>query len=146
MAMLSGGTFLALERPAWLPVWGKTERVLVFVVGSRDRVELVRKAVDPRRIVGESADAVALVEGRIVAANADAVGAIYQRIGWMDRRIEMFDVRRAEHLKRTRGQGGSGGDADEERLAKLRALVEKPTLTAGEQMFVLQAMADGIEF
>jgi len=146
MAMLSGGAFLVLERPAWLPVYGETGRVLVFVVGDRERVDLVRRAVDPGRIVGDSPDAIALAEGRIVAANADAVGAIYQQAGWMERKIELFDVQRADHLARARKQAGGGGEADEERLQKLRALVDKPTLSAGEQMFVLQAMNDGLEF
>ena len=35
---------------------------------------------------------------------------------------------------------------DPERLEKLRQLVHKPPLTAGEQLFVLKALNDGIAF
>ncbi len=45
MAILSGGTFLALERPAWLPYFGESDRVLVFLVGSRAGVDHVRSVV-----------------------------------------------------------------------------------------------------
>ena len=74
---LLGPTFvlhLALERPAWVPVLGDSgPRVLVFLVGDRGGVDRVRRAVAPERIAVSTPDAVALIEGRIVAVDAAAV-------------------------------------------------------------------------
>ncbi len=145
LAMLSGGTFLALENPGWLPGGGESDRVLVFLVGSRAGVERVRAAVDPARVVASTADAIALREGRIVAVNAEAVAAPYTEAGWIERDIEIFHVEKNDGLKRNKSSEGAP-DVDPERLARLRSLVSKPMLTAGEQLFVLQAMNDGIEF
>jgi len=145
LALLSGGTYLALERPTWVPYYGKTDRVLVFLVGDRGGVERVRKAVDSSRIVASSPDAIALVEGRIIAVSAQAAEGPYKSAGWMERDLEFFHVEKADHLKAARQQG-EGGEVDPERMEKLRQLVSKPTLSAGEQVFVLQAMNDGIEF
>jgi hypothetical protein len=145
LLLLSGGTYLALERPAWVPYYGRSERVMVFLVGSRSGVERVRKAVDSSRIVASTPDAIALIEGRIVAVDATAVEGPYKQAGWMDRDLEFFHVQKADHLKASR-HVGEGVEVDPERLARLRQLVHKPTLSAGEQMFVLQAMNDGVQF
>ena len=150
VVLLSTGLYVALERPAWLPdaVASPAEqsRVLVFLVGGPAGVDHVRKAVSPDRIVYATADAIALREGRIVASNAAAVSEPMNEAGWRDRPIEMFHVQRADPLRR-RSTGGEGAaDVDPDRMAKLRSLVNKPTLTYGEQIFVLQAMNDGIAF
>jgi hypothetical protein len=139
--------FLALERPGWLPdavAAPESERVLVFLVGDRADVEQVRRAVDAGRIVYASEDALALVEGRIVATDAAAASRPVNQAGWGDRRLEIFHVERADPF--ARGEDAARADVDPERLARLRELVAKPTLTYGEQIFVLQAMHDGIEF
>lgn len=140
--------FLALERPGWLPdalAAPESERVLVFLVGDRADVERVRQAVDATRVVYASDDALALVEGRIVATDAAAASAPVNQAGWRDRRLEIFHVERADPFAR-RPDDEKVAEVDPERLARLRALVQKPTLTYGEQIFVLQAMRDGIEF
>jgi len=146
MFVLAGGIFLALERPAWLPLLGEKERVLVFVVGNQQGVDRVRSAVRRERVVASTPHAIALAEGRIVAVDADSASEPIMQAGWMDRDIELFHVEKADPLTRARASKQTGGDVDPERLDKLRALVHKPTLTAGEQLFVLQAMNDGIEF
>jgi hypothetical protein len=117
----------------------------VFVVGDRAGIERVRRAVDPARIVHESHDALALDPGRILATEVAAVSRPLQDAGWADRRIEIFRVERADPFERP-DEGPAGAEVDPERLARLRELVKKPTLSYGEQIFVLQAMNDGIEF
>jgi len=146
LALLSGGTFLALERPSWLPVFGRTPQVMVVLVGNRQAVERVRSAVTPERLVATSADAIALRGGWIVAANPESVAAPYRAAGWMDREIAFLHVGRADWSGARAGSAGDGSDADrDDRLARLHELAKKPTLSAGEQMFVLQAMNDGME-
>jgi hypothetical protein len=120
--------------------------VLVFLVGGPEGVEGVRRSVDPSRIVFSSQGAVALQEGRIVAAGQDAVGEPLMAAGWIDREIEIFTVARRDILPTKHGGDGANKDVDPERLARLNELVKKPTLSYGEQLFVLQAMNDGIVF
>lgn len=147
VVILSAGVLVVLESPAWLPDGlsrRQDDRVLVFLVGGSEGVDRVRRAVDPARVVYADEQSVALVEGRIVAVNVAAVSLPMNAVGWRDRSIEIFHVERAER-KRSPGREGTT-DVDPERMAKLRALVRKPTLTYGEQVFVLQAMNDGIEF
>lgn len=147
VVILSAGVLVVLESPAWLPDGlsrRQDDRVLVFLVGGSEGVDRVRRAVDPARVVYADEQSVALVEGRIVAASVAAVSLPMNAVGWRDRSIEIFHVERAER-KTSPGREGTT-DVDPERMAKLRALVKKPTLTYGEQVFVLQAMNDGIEF
>jgi hypothetical protein len=151
LALLLDGRASAFDWPAWMSGWGESEeRVLVFLVGSRDRVGQVRAAVHPDRIVVETPDAFALREGRIVAVDVDAVPAPYTEAGWMDREIEIMYLQRVEWWKAERSRSSSperrGGEADAARQARLRALMQKGTLTAGEQIFLLQAMNDGVVF
>jgi hypothetical protein len=155
--VVSGGLLLTLEGPKFIPAMGEllpglqddTDKVLVFLVGGVEGVDQVREAVDPGRIVWSTPEAVALKEGRIVAAGQHAVGEPIKQAGWMDRDIEIFTVSKRDILP-TRGDGGlqdgNGEEVDPERLARLRELVNKPTLTYGEQLFVLQAMNDGVPF
>ena len=145
--ILTGGLYLGLERPAWLPILGaEKQRVLVFLVGDPKGVERVRAAVHRDRIVAATPYAIALAEGRIVAVDADSASAPIMQAGWLDREIELFHVEKADPLARGRRATSAGEEVDPERMAKLRSLIHKPTLTAGEQLFVLQAMSDGLEF
>jgi hypothetical protein len=140
------GLFLALEGASLIPGYqSEQERILVFVVGSRAGVERVRRAVDPARILASSPDAIALAEGRMVVSNAEAVGGPFVEAGWIDRPIEMFHLERSNGLNRSRSSKESNS-VDPERLAKLRALVHKRTLSRGEQLMVMQAMNDGVDF
>lgn len=153
--VVSGGLVLTLEGPKWIPgmadlvpsAGGDDGRILVFLVGSSSGVDQVRKAVDPGRIAYSTPHAVALVEGRIIAANQDAVGEPLMEAGWIDREIEIFTVAKRDILPKRNPEGGAANkDVDPERLERLNALVRKDTLSYGEQMFVLQAMNDGVVF
>jgi hypothetical protein len=152
--VVSGGLLLTLEGPRWIPALAEImpgtaradDRVLVFLVGGPEGVEGVRRSVDPSRIVFSSPNAVALKEGRIVAAGQEAVGEPLMAAGWIDREIEIFTVARRDILPAKHGGEGANKDVDPERLARLNELVKKPTLSYGEQLFVLQAMNDGIVF
>ena len=155
--VVSGGLLLTLEGPKYIPAMAElipggasdADKVLVFLVGDRHGVDSVRDSVDPNRIVWSTPDAVALKEGRIVAAGQHAVGEPIKEAGWMDREIEIFTVAKRDILPPKGGgamKDGNGQDVDPERLARLNELVKKPTLTYGEQLFVLQAMNDGIQF
>jgi hypothetical protein len=151
VVVLSTAIFVLLEKPTWLSTRmpaglsrGGTQRVLVFLVPGPHDVERVRGAVDPTRVAYSDGRAIALIEGRIVAVDAGAASHSINELGWRDRAIEIFRVDRAD-VARPSG-GNRAMDVDPERMARLRELVRQPTLSAGEQMFVLQAMNDGIEF
>jgi len=151
---VSLGLLLTLEGPKWIPGMASlvpggqssSNKVIVFLVGDRSGVDSVRNAVDPSRIVWSTPDAVALKEGRIVAAGQEAVGEPLMEAGWIDREIEIFTVAKRDILPPKRGDVAANQDVDPERLARLAELVKKPTLSYGEQMFVLQAMNDGVQF
>jgi hypothetical protein len=147
MIVFAGGLFVALERPAWVPVIGGSaaeEPVLIFLVGGREGVAKVKRAVDPGRIVAESPDAIALVEGRMVATNADAASAPLMAAGWSDRDIELFTLPKNDGLKRTTKAGSGGSGSDDPRYERLMELMNKPELSYGEALFVMQAMNDGV--
>lgn len=153
--VVSGGLLLTLEGPKWIPamadlVPGRAsddDRVLVFLVGGPEGVDLVRRSVDPARIVFSSPTAIALEEGRIVAVGQASVGEPIMAAGWIDREIEIFTVARRDILPpKGGGRGAASKDVDPERLERLSELVKKPTLSYGEQLFVLQAMNEGVVF
>ena len=153
---VSGGLLLTLEGPKFIPAMEQllpgladdSDKVLVFLVGDVGGVDRVRSSVDPARIVWSSDEAVALKEGRIVAAGQHAVGEPIKEAGWMDREIEIFTVAKRDILPPKGGgmKDGNGEEVDPERMARLQELVKKPTLSYGEQLFVLQAMNDGVQF
>jgi hypothetical protein len=147
--MLSVGLFVARERPEWVPIMGheeKEEPVLVFLVGSPQGVAMMRRAVDPGRVVAETPNAIALAEGRMVAASAEAVGAPLVAAGWSDRKLEIITVPKSEGLERSSqaGPGGQGGGADDPRMARLAELRNKPTLNVGDLIFLMNAMNNGL--
>jgi len=147
--MLSVGLFVARERPEWVPIMGQEEEkepVLVFLVGSPQGVAMMRRAVDPGRVVAETPNAIALAEGRMVAASAEAVGAPLVAAGWSDRKLEIITVPKSEGLERSSqaGPGGRGGGAEDPRMARLAELRNKPTLNVGDLIFLMNAMNDGL--
>ena len=154
--VVSGGLLLTLEGPKWIPALAEVmpgssasdaDRVLVFLVGGKDGVERVRRSVHPSRIVYSSETAVALKEGRIVAAGQDAASLSIMESGWIDREIEIFTVARREILPAKGSDAvAANKDVDPERLARLSEIMKQDTLSYGEQLFVLQAMNDGIVF
>lgn len=143
IGVLSAGLFITLERPAWIPVLGQEEEpILVFLVGDRDAVSAVKRAIDPSRIVAETDEAFALVEGRMIAAGPEAVSEPLTAAGWIDRRVELFPLPRRRDTAAASGKGGGG--SDDPRFDRLMDLMNKPTLSHGEALFVMTAMNDGL--
>jgi len=119
--------------------------VLVVVVGSREWVESVRSAIDPERIVDDTGDAFALDNLRVVAANAEVASDSINRLGWIEREIELISVptdggRQWERNRGKAGPGERGSAEDAARAEKIAGLMNKPTLNAGEAMMLLQHM------
>jgi len=122
---------------------GITEKdpVLVFVIPSLENARKVRAAIAPERIALQSQKGLALTGGRVVALSLDDAGDVIEEAGWVDHPIQIVRLEDPEPEEGEEFKPGS----DEARLARLQSLVNKPTLTRGEQMFVLMAMNDGIE-
>jgi len=123
--------------------------VLVFVIPQPESAARIRRAVSDKRIVWQGEEGMALVGERVIARNLDDAGDVIERAGWIDRPIQIV---RLEAMADPTGKDKRNGKGDgrdpaggEARLSKLRELVHKPMLTRSEQMFVLQAMNDGIE-
>lgn len=142
-AALVMATVVVFEGRSWTNHFGVTEAepVLVFVIPEIERARRVRAATQPDRIVWEGADGLALKGGRVVALDLDRAGDVIEQAGWIDRPIQI--VRLDDPA--TSDEVGSEGGSDPERAARLRELINKPTLTRGEQIFVLSAMNDGLE-
>jgi len=136
-------TIAAFEGENFTQRLGVTEKdpVLVFVIPSVENARRVRAAIAPERIALQSQQGLALMGGRVVALSLDDAGDIIEEAGWVDHPIQIV---RLEDPGPEEGEEFEPG-SDEARLARLRSLVHKPTLSRGEQMFVLMAMNDGIE-
>jgi len=136
-------TMLAFEGPNLAKRIGLAEEepVLVFVIPGVENARRLRAAIAPERIVWQGKQGLALAGGRVLALNLDAAGDVIEFAGWVDRPIQIV---RLEDPHREEGEESKGASRPE-RLARLRSLVNKPTLTRGEQMFVLSAMNDGLE-
>jgi len=115
--------------------------VLVVVLGSRDAVDDVRRALRPEHIVADSGGAVAVAGGRILAADLAAASEPLNRAGWADRPVEILRVRpRDPRPGSAVGSETAPAPGSAEHLA---ALVQKPTLSRGEQLAVLRALNEG---
>jgi len=114
--------------------------VLVFLVGSRRGVERVKAAVDPGRIVAATPDAVALVEGRVVATSAPAVSEPFMAAGWADRPVELFELPRGDGPADAEPRHTPGTPPDDAQREKLAELMNQPTLSRGEALLVLRSL------
>ena len=143
LTVLMALTIVAFEGENFTKQLGITEKdpVMVFVTPSIENARRVRAAVAPELIAHQSEKGLALVGGRVVALTLDDAGDVIEEAGWVDRPIQIV---RLEDPDTEEGDDLEPG-SDEARLARLRTLVNKPTLSRGEQMFVLMAMNDGIE-
>jgi hypothetical protein len=147
-----GSIFVILTALTVLAFEGRTLRervglaepdpVLVFVIPQRENARRVRAAIDPDRIEWQGLEGLALVGGRVIASDLDAAGNVIEAAGWVDRPIQIV---RLENPESRRQDDSLDGESGSDRLARLRNLLNKPTLTPTEQMFVLIAMNDGIE-
>lgn len=115
--------------------------VLVFVVPSAVQLRNIHSALPAESLYWEGPEGLALRSGRVVALNLDQAGDVIQSAGWIDRPIQIV------RLDEPKPDSGGFGDpeARAEIHARLRTLINKPSLTRGEQMFVLQAMHVGVE-
>ena len=147
LAALIMGTYVTLEGENVARDLGIVEGdpVLVFVVPLPESERRIRSAVTRERIVWQGDEGMALVGGRVVTPSLDQAGDVIERAGWVDRPIQVV-THSADMDDEAEGAEDRNSPASrEERLARLRSLVNKPTLTRGEQMFVLQAMNDGLQ-
>lgn len=120
------------------------EPVLVFEIPHADHFAGVRSAIADERVLEEREGGFSVRGGRVYVQQIEQAGDLIETAGWVEQPLlivglgmdrEPAGVEPGEARPMTR----------EERLARLRALVHKPTLTRGEQLFVLQAMNDGLE-
>ena len=122
--------------------------VLVFTIPERSRLARVRAVIADDRILWEGDEGFALVNARIYVRDLRQAGELIQTGDWVDRPVQIvslgMDSGEADASETVAGQGGAGL-SPEQRLARIRQLVNKPSLTRAEQVFVLQAMNDGLE-
>jgi len=146
LAALIMGTFLVLEGENVAKDMGFIEgdNVLVFVVPLPENANRIRSAVSPERVLWEGDAGFALVGERVVTPSLAEAGEVIKQAGWIDRPIRVVTLD-ADPEEDGDDLDPSDPASREARLERLRGLVNKPTLTRGEQMFVLKAMNDGIE-
>ncbi len=141
-------TVVVFEGPGLVERSGLAEQdpVLVFVIPGLENARRLRASITPERIVWQGNQGLALAGGRILALNLDDAGDVIEAAGWVDRPIQIVQLDDPKREEGTEGEAGSeGGLSREERLTRLRGLVNQPTLSRGEQLFVLSAMNDGLE-
>ncbi|MBY0401771.1 hypothetical protein K2X89_15875 [Myxococcota bacterium] len=145
LTVLAAGSFAWLEGKTIGKQFGRVEEdpILVFVVPEVDSARRVRAAVAPEAVVWEGDAGFALASGRVVALSAERAGEIITGAGWVDREIQIVSLE-ADPTEPATAEPGDPASHEATREG-LRALVNKPTLSYGEQVFVLQAMMDGIE-
>jgi hypothetical protein len=145
-AALIMGTFVALEGERIGKEMGLIEGdpVLVFVVPQPENKQRIRTAVSEERVVWEGEAGFALVGERVVTSSFEQAGEVIKGAGWLDRPIRIVTLQADPEEEGAESDAGSPASR-EARRKRLLELVNQPTLSRGEQMFVLQAMNDGIE-
>lgn len=140
------GTFVALEGEKIGKEVGLIEGdpVLVFVVPQPESKQRIRKAVSQDRVVWEGEAGFALVGERVVTSSFEQAGEVIKGAGWLDRPIRIVTLQADPEEEGAESEAGSPASR-EARRKRLLELVNQPTLSRGEQMFVLAAMNDGIE-
>jgi hypothetical protein len=145
LAVLIMGTYVALEGERIGKELGIIEGdpVLVFVVPLPENAGRIRSAVSNERVVWEGEAGFALVGERVIASSFEAAGDVIKGAGWLDRRIQIVTLE-ADPEEHAESESVSPASR-EDRRKRLLELVHQPMLSRGEQMFILQAMSDGIE-
>lgn len=140
--------FIALEGKTvgqslgWIDV--SEDPVLVFTIPQDGNLARVRTAIHDERVLWEGDAGFALVGGRIYVKSPEQAGDLIKIGGWVDRPIKIVGL--GMHTEESAGNDSPVVALNrEERMVQLRKLVNKPSLTRGEQIFVLQAMNDGLE-
>ncbi len=148
-AALIMGTFVALEGENLGKQMGLIEGdpVLVFVVPQPENTRRIRSAVSNERVLWEGDAGFALVGERVITSSFEAAGEVIKGAGWIDRPIQIvtLDADPEEDAEEDPVSDAASPASREDRRKRLLELVHQPTLSRGEQMFILQAMNDGIE-
>jgi hypothetical protein len=106
--------------PAWTAGPWREETVLVIAVGTREDVDLVRRAVAPERIVASTQAGFAVEPRRLVVTDLESAGVLLARAGWSDHSLEIIDADRMR------------GDAPaDERVSRIASLLDAQTLSRG---------------
>ena len=79
----------------------------------------------------------------MITSSFEAAGEVIKGAGWLDRSIQIVTLD-ADPEEDPVSDAASPASR-EDRRKRLLELVHQPTLSRGEQMFILQAMNDGIE-
>lgn len=145
LTVLVAGTFALLEGKTFAKQlgWGEDDPILVFVVPLAESAGRIRAAVAPEAVVWEGDAGFALASGRVVASSLERAGEIITGAGWVDREIQIVSLETDPPEQATAASGDP--TSSEARRERLGALMNKPTLSRGEQVLVLQAMMDGVE-
>jgi hypothetical protein len=157
LTFTTGVMIAAADKPDWvsgLEIFAsEPEPILVILVGGTRGVERVRSVISDERVIAESPGAFAIVEERIIAADADAASGPINQAGWVDREIELVAIRmdgdrqwEQNRNAHRRGPGQAQSPEDEMKAAKIAELVQKPTLNAAEAMVLLQHMDQSGQF
>lgn len=119
------------------------EPVLIFEIPHPEHFANVRRAIADDRILEEGEGGFSVHGGRVYVQDVGRAGDFIERGGWMDQPVEIVGL--GMEGEDERGDGAESALTPDERRARLYSLVKKPTLTRGEQMFVLKAINDGLE-
>lgn len=145
LALLIVGTFVVLEGERIGKEMGFIEGdpVLVFVIPLPENARRIRSAVSEERVVWEGEAGFALVGERVITSSFETAGEVIAGAGWLDRPIRIVTLE-SDPEEDIESESVSPA-AREDRRKRLLELVHQPMLTRVEQMFILQAMSDGIE-
>ena len=124
-------------------IGAEDDPVLVFMIPNPDSLASVRAAIDDERVLWEGDEGFALVGARVYVKDLTEAGGLIAIGGWVEKPVQIVGL----------GMDSGTGDDDsptpamsrEQRMIQLRKLVNKPSLTRVEQVFVLSAMNDGLE-
>ena len=139
-------SFMALEGKDVAQELGLVEEdepVLVFEIPHPQHLASVRRAIADERVLEEKENGFSVHGGRVYVQDVGEAGDFIERGGWVDQPVQIVGL--GMDSEDEEGEGPRSAMSPEERHERLLSLVKKPTLTRGEQMFVLQAMNDGIE-
>ena len=129
-------------------VENREEPVLVFAIPNAESLARVRSVISEGHVLVEGESGFSAANGRVYVQRVEDAGDLIARGGWVDRPVQIVSLGMdsgAETEADSSVDGGTPRMTREERMLRLRQLVHKPTLTRGEQVFVLQAMNDGLE-
>lgn len=159
--VLCGGFYVAIEKPEWMPAMDDRELVIVLLVENDNRLRDILEVANPLDIAARSKRGVAFSAGRIAAIDEEAASELINHLGWIDRRIEVLEPgmkppaeivtaassseERDETIDSWLMGSGETKMSASERREKLKRLTGKKKLSRGEQIFVMRAMADGLE-